>query len=646
MVMRLPADLARRMHRFRGAGSRLQYGTIAFVFLVCLAVIAVEAANLWQQRNKEMADAWQEAANLARSLAQHAEDTLRTADVSIIGLVHRLQLDGTSPEKIEQLSRITAARLTVVPALADAVIIDATGRCNSAPHPRSDADCLAAFAPSIEFHRTHHDGDPYLGKPLRDAATGIWTIPLSRRFDSDDGSFGGVVIAGISANHLELFYRTFKIGEHGSILLANVDGTVLVRHPLFGASIGRDLGSSPLFRDYLPKEKAGSVEIKSPTDGVIRLNGYKATSEYPLVVGVALAKDEVLAPWREHVRYRLARIAGLVLLIAALGGWLALQIRKLQRLEDAYRESAAAFRLLAENSSDLIVRVSEDMRRLYVSPACRDVLGYEPEELLGGRTDDLVHPDDIALWQASFADPSRDPAEDVRATYRVRRRNGSIIWVEVNRRHLASGEGFVLATRDVTSRKQAEEQLASANERLQSIASQDGLTALANRRQFDESLDSEFRRTSRTNAPLSLLMIDVDCFKAFNDRYGHPAGDRCLKDVARALKDLAGRPGDIVARYGGEEIAIILPDTSAEGAVTIAERARAAVGALGIPHLGNLAGTTVTVSIGAATLSAASLLAGPDDLVREADRALYKAKETGRDRVFLAEDTEPAQPPV
>ena len=90
------------------------------------------------------------------------------------------------------------------------------------------------------------------------------------------------------------------------------------------------------------------------------------------------------------------RTAGLVMLIGALGGWLAMQIRRLQRLEDAYRESAAAFRLLAENSSDVIVRLSDDMRRLYVSPACRDVLGYEPEELLGGRTDDLVHPDDIA----------------------------------------------------------------------------------------------------------------------------------------------------------------------------------------------------------------------------------------------------------
>jgi diguanylate cyclase (GGDEF)-like protein/PAS domain S-box-containing protein len=641
--MQLAANLSRGLRRFRGAGSRLQYGAIGFVFLVCLAVVAIEAANLWQQRNREMAEAWQDAANLARSLSQHAEDTLRTADVSIIGIVHRLQLDGTSPEKLDQLSRITAARLTAAPSLSDLVVIEASGRCIGAPQPPSGAECLAVFGPTIEFHRMDRNGEAHLGRPRRDAASGRWSIPLSRRFDREDGSFGGVVLAGISANHLEAFYRTFKIGEHGGILLANIDGTVLVRYPLFEASVGRNLANAPLFHDYLPKQRAGSVEIKSPTDGVIRLNSYKATDEYPLVVGVALAKDEVLAPWRADMRFGVVRTAGLLLLIGALGGWLAMQIRRLQRLEDAYRESAAAFRLLAENSSDVIVRLSGDMRRLYVSPASRDVLGYEPEELLGGRTDDIVHPDDRHLWQAVFADPARDPTKDLRTTYRVLRKDGSTIWVEVSRRHLAHGDGFVLATRDVTSRKRAEEQLARANDRLQHMANEDGLTGLANRRHFDEMLESEYRRASRSGTALSLLMIDVDCFKAYNDRYGHPAGDRCLRDIAGALREIAGRPGDLVARYGGEEIAIVLPDTPADGAVTIAERARAAVGSLGIPHLGNLAATTVTISIGVATMTPADPLGSPDELIQAADRALYGAKQNGRDRVWLAEDTEPAR---
>ena len=108
--------------------------------------------------------------------------------------------------------------------------------------------------------------------------TGNWAIPLSRRFDYG-GRFGGIVVAGISANYLDAFYRTFKIGDRGGILLANVDGTVLVREPLFEANVGRDLSNSPLFRDRLPEQRSGSTEITSPTDGVVRLNSYNATNE-------------------------------------------------------------------------------------------------------------------------------------------------------------------------------------------------------------------------------------------------------------------------------------------------------------------------------------------------------------------------------
>jgi diguanylate cyclase (GGDEF)-like protein/PAS domain S-box-containing protein len=644
--MWLTADLSRWMRRFRGAESRLQYGAIGFVFLACLSVIAVEAANLRDRRAEQMNDAWQDAANLARSLAQHAEDTVRTADASIIGIARRLQMDGTAPEKLDQLIRIMAARLSMSPVLANQVIIEASGRCTAVPHSLSASDCLASFEENLEFHRVHTVDEPHLGRPVRDVASGAWSIPLSRRFNHDDGSFAGIVIAGISADHLGAFYESLKIGQRGAILLAKTDGTVLVRRPFVEANLGRSLRDTPLFRDRVPHHRAGSAEIKSMPDGVLRLSSYRVTDAYALVVGVGLAKDEVLAPWLADMRFRLARMAGLIVLIGALGAWLAMQIRKLQQLEDAYRESAAAFRLLAENSSDMIVRYGDDMQRLYVSPACRELLGYEPEELLHHRADNILHPEDRALWLDTFANPKHDPAKDARATFRLLRKDGSPIWVEANRRQLAHGDGFVVAIRDVASRKRAEEQLANANHRLQLMASEDGLTGLANRRQFDEILDSEFRRTSRSGAPLGLLMIDVDCFKAYNDRYGHPAGDRCLKDIAHALKEVAGRPGDLVARYGGEEIAIILPDTPAEGAVTIAERARAAVGALAIPHLGNLAATTVTISIGAATLTDACPFAGPDDLVRAADRALYQAKQTGRDRVWLAEDTEPAQQPA
>ncbi|OYU00655.1 MAG: diguanylate cyclase response regulator [Burkholderiales bacterium PBB1] len=162
----------------------------------------------------------------------------------------------------------------------------------------------------------------------------------------------------------------------------------------------------------------------------------------------------------------------------------------------------------------------------------------------------------------------------------------------------------------------------------------DGLTGVANRRRFDEQLQSECERALRNGEPLSLLMIDVDHFKRYNDRYGHPAGDLCLQEVATAVQGLVRRPADQVARYGGEEFAMLLPQTDLTGASHLAERVVAAVEALCIPHEGSPPRRVVTVSVGVASASrmpAANHTAlSAEALIRAADQALYAAKAAGR----------------
>jgi diguanylate cyclase (GGDEF)-like protein len=182
--------------------------------------------------------------------------------------------------------------------------------------------------------------------------------------------------------------------------------------------------------------------------------------------------------------------------------------------------------------------------------------------------------------------------------------------------------------------------LDEANRELLRLSSVDGLTGIANRRQFDGTLESEWRRSARSQAPLSLLMIDVDCFKGYNDRCGHLAGDECLRRVARALAEPPRRPADLVARYGGEEFAVILPETPPEGALQVAESLRAAVLSQALEHPCSLAGPLVSVSIGAATRVP---VAGqsPSSLVTYADKALYRAKRGGRNRVEAAVSTAP-----
>jgi diguanylate cyclase (GGDEF)-like protein/PAS domain S-box-containing protein len=183
--------------------------------------------------------------------------------------------------------------------------------------------------------------------------------------------------------------------------------------------------------------------------------------------------------------------------------------------------------------------------------------------------------------------------------------------------------------RDMTDQKRAETAL-------KTLAAKDGLTGLANRRAFDQSLESEWLRAQRSRKPLSLLFVDVDHFKLFNDKHGHQSGDECLRAVAAIVGSQTLRPTDLAARYGGEEFAIILPETDGAGAIELAERIRKAVMDLRIVHGAARAGSHVTLSVGVAT-QVPGLDIGPDCLLGQADQALYAAKRLGRNRVTSAE---------
>jgi diguanylate cyclase (GGDEF)-like protein len=195
-----------------------------------------------------------------------------------------------------------------------------------------------------------------------------------------------------------------------------------------------------------------------------------------------------------------------------------------------------------------------------------------------------------------------------------------------------------LSARAQRATERANVELEAAYQKLEVIAQEDGLTGLANRRRFDEMLENEFSRAMRSGANLSLIMIDIDYFKRFNDRYGHPAGDECLRAIARAIQGALRRPGDLAARYGGEEMAILLPDTHNPGAVTVAETIRETVRALNLVHEDSPS-KIVTISLGVASIIPNRNMHVPRDLVKAADEQLYEAKASGRDTVFPQVDT-------
>jgi len=178
--------------------------------------------------------------------------------------------------------------------------------------------------------------------------------------------------------------------------------------------------------------------------------------------------------------------------------------------------------------------------------------------------------------------------------------------------------------------------LEEANFKLELLSNTDGLTGIGNRRRFDIELDEEWNRARRTDIPLALIMLDVDHFKHFNDHYGHLAGDDCLRSLTQVLLKEVRRSGELVARYGGEEFVVLMPDSNVQAALETAQRIQRAVRTLALIHAETAPGI-VSFSFGVASLKP-SPLHGPDELVRQADLALYRAKAMGRDRIELASE--------
>lgn len=601
--------------------------------LLAVSFAAISAAALYGTRQDAGAAARAATANLALMVATHIERDIERIDISLQGLrdnLRRTDLDTLSDE-VRHL--VLFDRVDFVRGVGALLVVDAKG---NSTHDSASLRTRPINLAQRDFFVALQNAAPdtlYVGPPTLAELTRLWIIPVARRITLDDGSFGGVVVGALRVAHLERLFEQIELGGAGSIMLLRSDATVLARFPVASGALAQRLPDFPLHGQY-PARPSGYIDTEGHAAYASHLYAYHAVGALPLVVVVGRAESDIYAAWRSKALIIGLIMAASLLATVLLVWWLRSEWQRRQAAERAASRNERRYRLLAENSVDTIVMSGADGTVSYISPVIVDVLGWQPSDIEGKRISDFVHSDHLAALEHH----PYEGAVPATLTFPARHRNGDWIWLEARVRRLSGdtdGASYISNVRDVSRRRQAEQALEAANARLQAMAATDSLTNLANRRRFDETLDREWRRAIRDRTEIALLLIDADHFKALNDFYGHQQGDLHLKSIARIIQECLRRPGDMAARYGGEEFAVLLPRTSAAGALVIAEIIRRATVDARIAHIKGIDGV-MTVSIGVHGLAPVEGLLA-DDLVKHADAALYAAKHAGRNRCCVFE---------
>lgn len=472
--------------------------------LIAACVLAVAAIALYADRQSTWARAERATHNLMLALQSDIARTLGVYDLSMQGVIDGLDLPGLQGFTPRIRHTLLFDRAATADFLGSMLVLDRTGKViedSGAVPPRagnfSDRDYF-------KVHESDAHAGLFLSRPYTSRLrNGDESFALSRRVNAGEEQFEGIVLGAVRLEFFRNRFSQLDVGRDGTLSVLRSDGILMVRKPFNPQDVGRDVRNANVMQS-LRRADTGLFVARADIDGIERLYAFGHVPGFPLIVTVALSKEEILQPWWRKT----AILAPITMLLCA-----------------------------------------------------------------------------------------------------------GIVWLTF----LFDGE--------LGRRRAAEAELAK-------LARTDALTSVANRRVFDEALQREWRAALREGQPLSLLFIDVDHFKGYNDAYGHPEGDRFLKKLADTVSRHIRRPRDLVARYGGEEFTVLLPGTAAGAARLVAETIRQAVAAMHVEHRAN-AGGVATISIGLASMTPRADQT-PGMLVTRADAALYRAKGLGRNRTESA----------
>lgn len=281
----------------------------------------------------------------------------------------------------------------------------------------------------------------------------------------------------------------------------------------------------------------------------------------------------------------------------------------------------------------------QSMKFAYIGPQIEQLLGWSPSSWVSVEDwASRMHPEDRA-WVVDYCVAQSQAGTDHEADYRALSSDGEYVWirdvVHVVRDEDGTVDSLIGFMFDISERKKTEQQLIKLQKELEELSFKDSLTGVANRRMFNTVMEMEWANARRNNQPLSLIMVDIDYFKQYNDHYGHIRGDDCLIRVARTLNGAATRSRDFFARFGGEEFVLVLPETDATSAKKVAERCRKLIFKEQIPHETSGVSRVLTISLGVGTIIP-SHHDEPIAFIEDVDKWLYRAKQQGRNCIAKA----------
>ena len=542
----------------RAPGSRrsLKRVLVLGIILVCGALVGLESWTSWRSRLAVEADTRADTETLTLSLTEHATNTIDSVDTILRQAVELLEHDGLSAEMAARLHTLYTERNQSMGQVDFFFVVDAEGRWQASSTPILSTTSVADRDYFV-YHRDHPDRGLHFSGIVTSRYSGAQVIVVSRRFDRPDGSFGGIALAALKPAFFQGFFDSLATGRDGAVAMSLDDGTLLVRHPAAPDQIGLNFGNSKLFTEYLPQAPQGSFFVTSTIDGILRWASYRRVPGTPLVVTTALSSDERLAEWRRQTLTHAAGILSIVLILGGLGGFLIIQIGRIEQSQRAAAAAAAEaramgaqYRLLAENSKDMIVRIGMDGIRHYASPACRSLLGYEPEVLTGVDALELVHPEDRDRCGEHVRQVARGLAEPY-YTYRLRHRDGHFVWVEATTHFVLDPETgapveFINVVRDISQRREAETRLLDAIESLE-----DGFTL------WDAEwrlimCNSRCREIYAASADMLVPGVSIRTMYTEGARRGSFGVIADPEAFADAAMDEGIQPGNLIERQFGE----------------------------------------------------------------------------------------------